>query len=228
MPGTSVLCLFKNHNKTITKQKQKTNKKPQTTQEPPQNKQKNTHKNIPPKNPNNKTPKQTNQNKNNPTYQTLKWRKEEFLCQETNFLPINITTSQVAETHLWPVAMTPSMCIFKLCKNPKPQVTPWVSVFVISSTLSSGSLKGHYKAGKCTNDVMLTSHTAYCIAQHSIWTDSICFLFRDYYHCSTPKMQNCFMQTSLNEDPIFVDKMQKRYGGKKIIIFKCLKNRSEK
>lgn len=64
--------------------------------------------------------------------------------------------------------MTPSMCILKLCKNPKPQVTPWVSVFVTSSTLSSGSLKGHYKPGKSMNDVMQSSHVAYCVAQQHI------------------------------------------------------------
>lgn len=134
-----------------------------------------------------------------------------------NILPINITTSQVAETHLQPIAMTPSMCILKLCKNPKPQVTPWVSVFVISSTLSSGSLKGHYKPGKSMNDVMQSSHVAYCVAQHSILTDSTYSLFRGYYHCSTPKIQSCFIYTSLKT------KCKERQEHKKVIILKCLK-----
>lgn len=113
------------------------------------------------------------------------------------------------------------MCISKLCKNPKPQATPWVSVFVISSTLSSGSLKGHYKPGKSMNDVMQTSHVAHCVAQHSISTDSTSFFFRGYCHC-TPKIQRCLMYTSLNED-----KMQGKIGRKQTYYLKVLDNRSE-
>lgn len=125
--------------------------------------------------------------------------------------------------HIFSLLQWLPVCVYWSCaKNPKPQVTPWVSVFVISSTLSSGSLKGHFKPGKSTNDVMQTSHVAYCVAQHSILTDSTCFLFRSYYHCITPKIQSCFMYTSLNKD-----KVQGKIGRQQSYYFKVLENRSD-
>lgn len=125
--------------------------------------------------------------------------------------------------HIFGLLQWLPVCVYWSCaKNPKPQVTPRVSVFVISSTLSSGSLKGHYKPGKSMNDVMQTSHVAYCIARHSILTESTCSLFRGHYHCSTPKTKSCFMYTSLNED-----KMQGKTRRQQIYYFKVLENRSE-
>lgn len=60
-----------------------------------------------------KTRKKKSQTKLN----QAKWSNKAFLCKEAIFLSINITASQVAETHLWPIAMTPCMCILKLCKK---------------------------------------------------------------------------------------------------------------
>lgn len=104
------------------------------------------------------------------------------------------------------------MCVLKLCKNPKPQVTPWVSVFVISSTLSSGSLKGHYKPGKSTNDVMQVSHVAYCVAQHSILIDSTRSSFKgilSLQHSKDPEVSN-----------VYITKWRK--NAEKVIILRCL------
>lgn len=160
--------------------------------------------------------KETNkqQNKTNPKPKPLKWRNKEFLWQEANFLPLNITTS-----HLWPIAMTPSMYIVKQWKNLRSQLTPRVSDFVISSTLSSGSLKGHYKNQKSTNDIMQTSPMAYSVAQHIDRLLSILGIATivALQRCrSIPsrdhQMKTCFMLTKCRE----------RYGGKKIIS-ECLK-----